>query len=111
PTLSVVPNENLDRAGASVVVSGKGYDPSKSIYVTPCADIALSDLTFDYINSGCTSGAKLVWAHGAVDRNGNPRALQFAADGSFEVAMDVAPRGDEPVTSLFTIRDHNGMSD
>ncbi|WP_205618717.1 HtaA domain-containing protein, partial [Leucobacter chironomi] len=96
---------------ASVTVTGSGYDPTKSIYVTPCADIDVADLTFAYINAGCTAGAKLVWAHGAVDKNGLPRALQFDADGSFEVTMTVAPRGDESVTSLFTLRDHNGMTD
>ncbi|WP_024357702.1 HtaA domain-containing protein, partial [Leucobacter chironomi] len=95
PSFVVSPNTDLDRAGASVTVTGSGYDPTKSIYVTPCADIDVADLTFAYINAGCTAGAKLVWAHGAVDKNGLPRALQFDADGSFEVTMTVAPRGDE----------------
>jgi len=103
PQLSVSKSTRLDPAGEEITVSGSGYDPTKSIYLSTCTDIALADLTFEFINDGCTSGAKAITALGA------PYGTHFNADGSFEVKMTVSPKTGS--TALYSIADHTAMSD
>ncbi|WP_449277112.1 Ig-like domain repeat protein [Leucobacter sp. GX24907] len=105
PELTVTPNTDLDPAGATVTVSGEGYNPNQAIYVTPCADIPLEDVDFQFINSGCTSGAILVWNHGAN------RGVEFDENGSFEATMTVTPRANADVTALYTIANHTAQND
>ena len=99
PKLTVTPSTGL-RDGDTVTVTGEGYDPQKPIYVTLCTDIPLEQVTFDFINAGCTKGAKAV---------GGKYGTPFGADGSFTVQMQVSPK--EGSTAVYTIADHNARAD
>ncbi|MGO1539388.1 MAG: Ig-like domain repeat protein [Leucobacter sp.] len=108
PVLTVTPNTSIDPAGASVTVTGEGYNPNQAIYVTTCADVELDAVDFDFINNGCTSGAKLVWGH---DSAPYPGADEFDADGAFELEMTVTPRAAADATALYTIANHTAQQD
>ncbi|UOQ59958.1 Ig-like domain-containing protein [Leucobacter rhizosphaerae] len=108
PVLTVTPNADLNPAGASVTVTGSGYNPNQPIYVTTCADVPLENVSFDFINAGCTAGALQISAHGKPSR---PGALEFAADGSFTATMTVSPRANADATSLYTIANHTARND
>lgn len=99
PKLTVTPSTGL-RDGDTVTVTGEGYDPQKPIYVTLCTDIPLEQVTFDFINAGCTKGAKAV---------GGKYGAPFGADGSFTVQMQVSPK--EGSTAVYTIADHTARDD
>lgn len=99
PKLTVTPSTGL-RDGDTVTVTGEGYDPQKPIYVTLCTDIPLEQVTFDFINAGCTRGAKAV---------GGKYGAPFGADGSFTVQMQVSPK--EGSTAVYTIADHTARDD
>ncbi|GAA1780899.1 HtaA domain-containing protein [Leucobacter iarius] len=99
PKLTVTPSTGL-RDGDTVTVTGEGYDPQKPIYVTLCTDIPLEQVTFDFINAGCTKGAKAV---------GGKYGAPFGADGSFTVQMQVSPK--EGSTAVYTIADHTARAD
>ncbi|QYM75306.1 S-layer homology domain-containing protein [Leucobacter luti] len=107
PTLTVEPNVDLNREGATVTITGTGYNPNQPIYVTTCADTALENLNFAYINNGCTTGAKQI----ALGATPSPRADAFQADGSFVTTLPVSPKAGAEVTSVFTIANHTAMTD
>ncbi|GAA1623429.1 S-layer homology domain-containing protein [Leucobacter chromiireducens] len=107
PTITVTPNVDLDRSGATVTVSGSGYDPNKPIYVTTCADIALEQLDFTYINKGCTSGAKQI----KLGAESTPGTDAFQTDGTFSTTLQVAPKAGAESTAVFTIANHLAMQD
>ncbi|MFV0320705.1 MAG: HtaA domain-containing protein [Microbacterium sp.] len=109
PVLAVSPNTGLDPEADTVTVTGTGYNPDQAIYVFLCADTELpADLWSHAL--GCTSGAKVVYPPGSVDRGGNPQPNQFTADGSFAVEFAVKQLGGA-ATSVFTAASHTGMAD
>lgn len=103
PTLTLSTSTGLDPAGEEITVTGTGYDPAQPIYLTTCTDRPLSEVDFAFISAGCTAGAKLVTSTPRTDT-----MVKFAADGSFETTLRVAPKGD--TTAVYTIADHTGMT-
>ncbi|MEV8336897.1 Ig-like domain-containing protein, partial [Leucobacter sp. NPDC077196] len=109
PELSVSPSAELDPAGASVTVTGSGYNPAQAIYVFLCSDTELPTDLFAHA-MGCRDGAVVVYEHGAVKRDGTPQPLQFDADGHFSTAFSVKAL-DASATAVFTSANHTAMAD
>ena len=109
PELSVSPTSELDPAGATVTVTGSGYNPEQAIYVFLCSDTELPTNLFAHA-MGCRSGSVVVYAHGAVKKDGTPQPLQFDAEGNFSTAFSVKAL-DASATAVFTAADHTAMTD
>ncbi|UOR00865.1 HtaA domain-containing protein [Leucobacter allii] len=106
PQLTVTPATGLDAAGATVTVTGTGYNPDQPIYVTYCEDVPLENVTFSFIGAGCTAGAKQVTKNPTTSTQ-----VQFTAEGSFETTLDIAPRSEGQATAVYTIANHTAMND
>ncbi|MBN8883563.1 MAG: HtaA domain-containing protein [Salana multivorans] len=106
PKITVTPNTDLDPAGATVTVTGTGFNPAQPIYVTYCKDVPLEDVSFGFISAGCTSGAKQVTSNPTT-----PTQVKFNEDGSFETTLAIAPRAEGQATAVYTLANHTAMND
>ncbi|MEJ6488292.1 Ig-like domain-containing protein [Leucobacter sp. USCH14] len=109
PKLSVSDASDLDPAGATVTVIGSGYNPKQAIYIFLCSDVELPTNLFDHALN-CQKGAKVVYAHGAKTKAGDPQPLQFDAEGNFTTSFDVRAL-DAAATAVFTAANHTAMAD
>ncbi|MFI6160072.1 hypothetical protein ACIA59_09010 [Micromonospora haikouensis] len=92
--LTVTPSSGVARAGASVTVSGTGYDVTKGIYVAYCVDNGAGAAP-----SPCGGGADTTGSTGAshwISSNppsyGEGLAVPYGAGGSFRVTLTVGTR-------------------
>ncbi|WP_432953987.1 hypothetical protein [Micromonospora haikouensis] len=92
--LTVTPSGGVARSGASVTVSGTGYDVTKGIYVAYCVDNGAGAAP-----SPCGGGADTTGSTGAshwISSNppsyGEGLAVPYGAGGSFRVTLTVGTR-------------------
>ncbi|MFG1803733.1 hypothetical protein ACGFI4_26685 [Micromonospora carbonacea] len=92
--LTVTPSGGVARSGASVTVSGTGYDVTKGIYVAYCVDNGAG-----VAPSPCGGGADTTGSTGAshwISSNppsyGEGLAKPYGAGGSFRVTLTVGTR-------------------
>ncbi|MEU8052024.1 MULTISPECIES: hypothetical protein [Micromonospora] len=92
--LTVTPSSGIARSGASVTVSGTGYDVTKGIYVAYCVDNGAGAAP-----SPCGGGADTTGSTGAshwISSNppsyGEGLAVPYGAGGSFRVTLTVGTR-------------------
>lgn len=100
-TLTVTPAVDLDPAGATVRVSGTGYDPAVGVYVALCVDQGPGAAP-----SPCVGGADLeggagssAWISSNPPPYGQGLATPFAPGGTFDVDLRLVAR-DEFVDCL-----------
>lgn len=116
--LSVTPSTGIDRSGATVTVSGRGYDVTKGIYVAFCVDNGPGAAP-----SPCGGGADMTGALGAshwISSNppsyGEGLAVPYGPGGSFRITLRVTPAiGDVDCTTrrcaVVTRADHTRTAD
>jgi len=105
PTITVTPSTGLDRAGATVTVSGTNYDPTKTLYVAVCEDRALNTVTFAMFY-GC------VGARSVSPNPSSSTVVQMGTDGSFSFSLAVpASAAAFTAPAVFTIRNHVDQAD
>ncbi|MCX4390988.1 hypothetical protein OG777_29235 [Micromonospora peucetia] len=92
-TLSVTPSTGLGSSGATVTVSGSGYDVTKGIYVAFCVDNGAGTAP-----GPCGGGADTTGSLGAshwISSNppsyGEGLAVAYGSGGSFRVTLRVTP--------------------
>jgi len=118
-TLTVSDTTNLDAKGATVTVTGKGYDSFKGIYVAFCVEPKRNE-----VPSPCGGGATTDGSTGAsqwISSNpppyGRGLTIPYGPDGSFTTTLKVeaalAPRVDcREVQCVVTTRnDHTRTTD
>jgi hypothetical protein len=117
-TLTVTPNTGLSRSGATVSVSGRGYDVTKGIYVAYCVDNGAG-----VVPSPCGGGADTSGSLGASHWiSSNPPsyaeglAEPYGDGGSFTLTVKVTPTiGDVDCTvrkcAVVTRADHTRAAD
>ncbi|MFG1780089.1 hypothetical protein ACGFIG_27115 [Micromonospora sp. NPDC049048] len=117
-TLSVTPSTGLARSGATVTVTGRGYDVTKGIYVAYCVDNGAGAVA-----SPCGGGADTTGSLGAshwISSNppsyGEGLAVPYGTGGSFRVTLRVTPTiGDVDCTTrrcaVVTRTDHSRAAD
>jgi hypothetical protein len=100
-TLTVTPAVDLDPTGATVRVSGTGYDPTLGVYVALCVDQGPG-----VVPSPCVGGADLeggagssAWISSNPPPYGQGLATPFGPGGTFEVDLRLVAR-DEFVDCL-----------
>ncbi|MEU8373089.1 hypothetical protein AB0C22_08175 [Micromonospora sp. NPDC048894] len=93
-TLTVTPSAGVGRNGATVTVTGSGYDVTKGIYVAFCVDNGAG-----VAPSPCGGGADTTGSTGAshwISSNppsyGEGLAVPYGTGGSFRVSLTVATR-------------------
>ncbi len=105
PTITVSPATNLDRAGATVTVTGANYDPTKAIYVAVCEDRELSTVTFSMFYT-------CVGARQVSPTPSSATVVQMGTDGTFSFSFAVpASAAAMTAPAVFTIRNHVDMAD
>ncbi len=94
PRLSVTPTRGLDSDGATIRVTGRGYDPTVGIYVAMCTSAAPTS------GSSCVGGADLsgtsgasAWISSDPPPYGENLAIPFGPGGSFSVTLTVRATG------------------
>ncbi|WP_405096963.1 hypothetical protein [Micromonospora sp. NBC_01412] len=92
-TLTVTPSTGLGSSGATVTVSGRGYDITKGIYVAFCVDNGAGA-----VPSPCGGGADTTGELGAshwISSNppsyGEGLAVPYGAGGTFRATLRVTP--------------------
>lgn len=84
-TMTVDLVEDLDPAGASVVVDGTGFAPAVGVYVALCRVPEANA-----VPGPCTSGGQTsAWLSSSPPDYGEDLAVPFADDGTFRVELDV----------------------
>ncbi|MEU6078340.1 hypothetical protein [Micromonospora sp. NPDC047074] len=93
-TLTATPSTGISRSGATVTVSGSGYDVTKGIYVAFCVDNGPGKMP-----SPCGGGADMTGELGAshwISSNppayGEGLAVPYGPGGSFRVTLKVTPK-------------------
>ena len=94
-TLSVTPTMNLASTGASVRVSGKGFNPSVGIYVALCVTPSKGSTVAP---GPCGGGVNLAgsnpasaWVSSNPPAYGKSLAIPFTKGGRFRVTLTVSP--------------------
>jgi hypothetical protein len=90
----VTPTRGLDPDGATVRVTGRGYDPALGIYVAVCTSAAPT------AGSSCVGGADLTggsgssaWVSSDPPPYGEKLAIPFGPGGSFSVTLTIRATG------------------
>ncbi|MEU8263402.1 hypothetical protein AB0C02_22590 [Micromonospora sp. NPDC048999] len=117
-TLTVTPSTGLNRAGATVSVSGRGYDVTKGIYVAYCVDNGAGAVPTPCGGGADTSGSLGAshWISSNPPSYGEGLAVPYGAGGSFTVTLKVtATIGDVDCTvrrcAVITRADHTRAAD
>ncbi len=94
-SLSVSPTKNLPTTGASVRVSGKGFDPRVGIYVALCRTPTRGSTTAP---GPCGGGVNLAgsnpasaWVSSNPPAYGKSLAIPYSKGGRFRVSLTVSP--------------------
>lgn len=92
-SLTVVPAAGLDPAGATVTVTGRGYDRAVGIYValcvTPKTGVAPSPCGGGVNMTGANPAS--VWISSNPPPYGQKLAISYAKGGRFKVRISVSP--------------------
>lgn len=99
----MTPTRGLDPDGATVRVTGRGYDPAVGIYVAVCTSAAPT------AGSTCVGGADLTgssgssaWISSDPPPYGETLAIPFGPGGSFSVTLTI--RGSGPGVDCTAVR-------
>ncbi|MEU9510946.1 hypothetical protein AB0D32_32240 [Micromonospora sp. NPDC048170] len=92
-TLSVTPSTGLGSSGATVTVSGSGYDVAKGIYVAFCVDNGAGAAPGPCGGGADTSGSLGAshWISSNPPSYGEGLAVPYGPGGSFRVTLRVTP--------------------
>ncbi|WP_431975861.1 hypothetical protein [Micromonospora haikouensis] len=92
--LTVTPSSGVARAGASITVSGTGYDVTKGIYVAYCVDNGAGAAPSPCGGGGDTTGSTGAshWISSNPPSYGEGLAVPYGAGGSFRVTLTVGTR-------------------
>ncbi|WP_213453216.1 hypothetical protein [Rhizomonospora bruguierae] len=117
-TLTVTPSTGLSRSGATVSISGRGYDVTKGIYVAYCVDNGAGAVPTPCGGGADTSGSLGAshWISSNPPSYGEGLAEPYGAGGSFSVTLKVTTTiGDVDCTvrrcAVVTRADHTRTSD
>ncbi|QDY08210.1 hypothetical protein FJK98_14460 [Micromonospora sp. HM134] len=93
-TLTAIPTSGVARTGATVTVTGSGYDVTKGIYVAFCVDngvgVAPSPCGGGVDTTGSTGASH--WISSDPPSYGEGLAVPYGPGGSFRVTLTVNPR-------------------
>ncbi|AXH93104.1 hypothetical protein ACFWDZ_15590 [Micromonospora aurantiaca] len=116
--LTVTPSTDLSRSGATVSVSGRGYDVDKGIYVAYCVDngpgVAATPCGGGADTTGSLGASQWISSNPPAYAEGLPKP--YGPGGSFSVTVKVTPTiGDVDCTvrrcAVVTRADHTRASD
>ncbi|MEU1233601.1 neocarzinostatin apoprotein domain-containing protein [Micromonospora aurantiaca] len=116
--LTVTPSTGLSRSGATVSVSGRGYDVDKGIYVAYCVDngpgVAATPCGGGADTTGSLGASQWISSNPPAYAEGLPKP--YGPGGSFSVTVKVTPTiGDVDCTvrrcAVVTRADHTRASD
>ncbi|MER7001468.1 hypothetical protein ABT297_00205 [Dactylosporangium sp. NPDC000555] len=117
-TLTVTPSAGLSRAGATVSISGQGYDVTKGIYVAYCVDNGAGAIPTPCGGGADTSGTLGAshWISSNPPSYAEGLAVPYGAGGSFTATLKVtATIGDVDCTvrrcAVITRADHTRSGD
>ncbi|MEV8510902.1 hypothetical protein [Dactylosporangium sp. NPDC051484] len=117
-TLTVSPSTGLSRAGATVSISGRGYDVAKGIYVAYCVDNGAGAIPTPCGGGADTSGSLGAshWISSNPPSYAEGLAVPYGAGGSFTATLKVtATIGDVDCTvrrcAVITRADHTRTAD
>lgn len=117
-TLSVSQATGLDPDGATVHVTGAGYDQAKGIYVALCQDLGPGRIPSPCLGGADMSGeaAASAWIVPPGDPNAGTLATAFGPGGTFAVDLDLKSAGDSldcavVACSVVTRVDHRAAGD
>ena len=106
PLLTATPATGLDPAGATVTVTGSGYNPAQPMYLIYCREAPLSDVSFAFA-AGCTAGAKQITPNPTT-----PTMVKLEADGTFTTTFTIAADPSfTPGGAIYTVANHTAMND
>lgn len=120
PGITVSQSNGLDPAGASITVSGSGFDATKGIYVAVCVDNGPGQVPTPCLGGVDTSGTGggSAWISSNPPSYGKGLATPYGPGGSFTVTLSVVAT--DPVTgtdcrqvqcAVVTRADHTRTSD
>ncbi|MCB1250282.1 MAG: hypothetical protein KDB36_12775, partial [Acidimicrobiales bacterium] len=89
-TLTVTPVDDLDPTGATVTVTGSGYDTSFGIYVALCVDNGPGVAPSPCVGGIDPSGGGMAWVSSNPPPYGVGLAIPYGTGGTFSVDLTLA---------------------